>query len=299
MLTKINELYKTVEHSKKTKKLVLAAAQDAHALEAVYEAKQKKFIEPILVGNKRQIMEIAREHKFDLSDFNIFDEKEDLLAVQKSVKLVHDGEAQILMKGYVSTGTLLKGVLNKDWGLRSSGILSHFSLFEIDTYHKLLGLSDVAMNIAPDLYTKKAIIENAVDYMNNIGIKNPKVALLGAVETINKDMPATLDAAVLSKMAQRGQIKNCIVDGPFALDNAISSQSAKHKKIESEVAGDADLLIFPNIESGNVLYKGLSFLTKAKLAAVVLGATAPVVLTSRSDSQEAKLSSIVLAAAAE
>ena len=200
------------------------------------------------------------------------------------------------MKGNVSTSVLLKGALNKDWGLGSGKLLSHFSIFEIEAYHKLLAITDVAMNIAPDLSEKVGIINNAVNYMGRIGIKNPKVAIVSAVESVKEAMPSTIDAAILSKMAERGQISNCTIDGPLAMDNAISKESAEHKGIESDVAGDADLLIMPNIEAGNILYKTLGFFTSSKLAAVILGAKAPIVLTSRADSEEAKLYSIYLAA---
>jgi len=164
-------------------------------------------------------------------------------------------------------------------------------------HHKLISLTDVAMNIAPDLNTKIGIINNSVEFLRKLGIETPKIAVLGAVELVNESMPATIDAALLSKMAERGQIKNCIIDGPLAFDNAISAESAKHKGIKSIVAGDADLLLLPDIEAGNVLYKAFVFFAKAKVAAVVLGARAPIVLTSRSDSEESKLDSIVLAAA--
>jgi phosphate butyryltransferase len=201
------------------------------------------------------------------------------------------------MKGNVPTAVLLRGVLDKECGLRKSDVLSHFALFEVPTYHKLIGLTDAAMVIAPDLKTKIAIINNAVEFMNRIGIAKPKVAILGAVEVVNESMPATLDAALLSKMNQRGQIRNCIIDGPLAYDNAVSAESAHHKGIVSDVAGDADLLIVPDIEAGNILYKAYGFSANAKLAATILGAAAPIVLTSRSDTEEAKQASIVMAAA--
>ena len=199
------------------------------------------------------------------------------------------------MKGHVGTATLLRSILNDERGLKSGSLLSHFAFFEIPEYHKLIALTDVAMNIAPTLKEKVGIISNAVKYMHKIGYKNPKVAVLGAVELINEKMPATIDAAILSKMAQRKQIPGCIIDGPLAFDIALSKESAEHKGIISDVAGDADLLMLPNIEAGNVLYKSFAF-TGGKLAAVILGASAPIVLTSRSDSEESKLNSIVLAA---
>jgi phosphate butyryltransferase len=199
------------------------------------------------------------------------------------------------MKGNVSTSVLLKGVLNKDWGLNTGNLLSHFSIFEIKAYHKLLSITDVAMNIAPNIKEKTGIINNAVNFLAKIGIINPKIAVVTAVETVNENMPATTEAAILSKMAERGQIAKCIIDGPLAFDNAINKESAEHKGIKSEVAGDADILLVPDIEAGNILYKTLGFFTDSKLAAVILGAKVPIVLTSRSDSEDAKLNSIYLA----
>ena len=204
------------------------------------------------------------------------------------------------MKGNVGTATLLKGVLNKEWGLRKNELLSHIALFEVPAYHhKLIALSDVAMNIAPDLNAKVNIIRNSIEFLNKLGINEPKIAVLGAVELVNDMMPATMDAALLSKMADRGQIPNCLIDGPLAFDNAISAASAKHKGIRSNVAGEADMLLLPDIEAGNVLYKSFVFFANAKVASLILGASAPIVLTSRSDSEESKLDSIILAAATQ
>jgi len=197
----------------------------------------------------------------------------------------------------VGTSILLKSVLNKDWGLRTGNLLSHFALFEVDTYHKVIAVTDVAMNISPNLKDKISIVNNSVSCLLRLGYKIPKVAVLGAVEMVNENMEATLDAALLSKMNQRDQIKNCIIDGPLAFDNAVSLESARHKGIKSEVAGDTDLLLMPDIEVGNVLYKSLVFFAKAKVASIILGASAPIVLTSRSDSEQAKFDSIMLAAA--
>lgn len=295
MFSNLDELFKKDQQSNK-KKLALAVAHDEHALQAVKEAFLENIIEPILVGDADEIKKIAARINFELSSIQIIDKKDKLEAVEAAVRLVRDHEAQILMKGNVATAILLKGVLNKEWGLRSGKILSHFALFEIKDYHKLLGITDVAMNIAPDLETKIAILNNSVQYMNKIGIDNPKVALISAAETVNKAMPSSMDAAIIAKMSERKQINGCIVDGPLALDNAISKESAQHKGIVSNVAGEADLLLVPNIESGNVLYKSLSFFADVKIAAVILGAKAPIVLTSRSDSHEAKQNSIKLAA---
>ncbi|RLD80305.1 MAG: phosphate butyryltransferase [Bacteroidetes bacterium] len=295
MFTNLEELFKQ-ETEKQKKKLVLAVAQDKHALEAVKIAYQNNCIEPVLIGESTKIKEIAEKINFDLSNIEIVDKEDKVEAVEASIKLIRKGAAQILMKGNVPTAKLLKGVLNKEWGLRTGNILSHFALFEIKGYHKLLGVTDVAMNIAPDLETKIRIINNAVKFLNKIGIFNPKVAAISAAETVNQSMPSSIDAAIIAKMSDRNQIANCIIDGPLAFDNAISIESARHKGIDSKVAGDADLLLMPNIEAGNVLYKSLSFFSNSGIAAVILGSKAPIVLTSRSDSEESKLNSIYLAA---
>jgi phosphate butyryltransferase len=294
MFSTLDELFK--QNKTQQKKLVLAAAEDENALEAAYKAYQKGIIKLICTGNRQKINQIAQECNLDLTDIEIIDAEDKNESVEKAIECINDGKAQILMKGFISTSTLLKGVLNKEWGLRTGNLLSHFTIFEIKTYHKLLGITDVAMNVAPNLTEKLSILNNAVDYMVKIGFDNPKVAIISAVETVNDSIPSTYDAAILAKMSDRGQIAKCVVDGPFALDNAINLESAKHKGIKSEVAGDADLLIMPNIEAGNALYKALGFLTESKLAAVVIGAKAPIVLTSRSDSEDAKFNSICLAA---
>ena len=280
------------------KKMVLAAAQDQHSLGAVIRAWQDKIVEPILIGDKESIQNICLSNNYDISGLRIIHEPETEMAVEMSVKMVSNKQADILMKGKVGTSTLLKCVLNKEWGLRTGNLLSHFALFEVETYPKVIAVTDVAMNIAPDLKDKIAIINNSVSCLIKLGYKMPKVAILGAVEMVNENMEATLHAALLSKMYQRDQIKNCIIDGPLAFDNAVSLESAQFKGIKSEVAGDTDLLLMPDIEVGNVLYKSLVFFAKAKVASVILGARVPIVLTSRSDSEQAKYDSILLAAAA-
>lgn len=296
-LKKLNDLKNLVAKGPK-KKLVLAAAQDNFSLSAVMTAFNDGIIEPILVGNAAEIKALAKEFGYNLDKITIIDEPDYEKAVELSVKMVSSNKADVLMKGKVGTSTLLKCVLNKEWGLRTGKLLSHFALFEVKTYHKLIAVADVAMNIAPNLQEKIAIVDNSVACLNKLGLSMPKVAVLGAVEMVNENMEATLHAALLSKMNQRDQIKNCIIDGPLAFDNAISYESAKQKGIMSDVAGDTDLLLMPDIEVGNVLYKSLVFFANAKVAGVILGAKAPIVLTSRSDSEEAKYYSIILAAAA-
>ncbi|HBB91773.1 MAG: phosphate butyryltransferase [Bacteroidetes bacterium GWF2_49_14] len=297
MLTRISDLGERVKSRNSRKKLVLAAAQDLYALMAVRDAAAAGLITPVLVGDRPDIVKKAASIGFNLDSVEILHEENLDLAVEKAVRLIHDGYAQILMKGSCGTAQLLKGVLNKEWGLRKGDLLSHFALFEIAAYHKLLAVTDVAINIAPDVKAKEAILNNSVEYLNNMGLAKPKVAVIAAVEKVFDQMPATVDAAILVRRNREGLIQNCIVDGPMALDNAISLESAEHKGIVSEVAGDADLLLMPDIEAGNVFYKTLAFLTDARVASVVLGASAPVVLTSRSDSEDAKYNSLLLATA--
>jgi phosphate butyryltransferase len=298
MLTKLSQLQDQLDKDHKPKKLVLAASEDAHSLNAVAEASRREIIRPILVGDIEKTTGLAEILNLDLRKFELIQADSPVEAVERSVKMVHDGKADILMKGKVGTSDMLRFVLNKEYGLRTGNLLSHFAYFEVETYHKLIAVTDVAMNIAPTLAEKISILNNAVWVLNNLGIARPKVAVLGAVEKVNTDMNATLDAALLSKMNQRDQILNCIVDGPLAFDNAVSVESAKHKEIKSEVAGDVDLLLMPDIEVGNVLYKTLVFFAKAKVASMIVGAAAPIVLTSRSDSEQAKFDSILLAAVA-
>jgi len=282
---------------KPTRRLVLAAAQDQNSLSSVLMAARDGFIEPILVGDREAIQRLAAENNLDLAGIRVVHEPDTEMAVEIAVRMVRSNQADILMKGQVGTSSLLKGVLNKEWGLRSGSLLSHFAIFEVAAYHKLIAVTDVAMNIAPNLQEKISIVNNSVACLNKLGIEMPKVAVLGAVEMVSENMQATLDAALLSKMNQRDQIRNCIIDGPLAFDNAISLESAMHKGIRSDVAGDTDLLLMPDIEVGNVLYKSLVFFAHAGVAAVILGAIAPIVLTSRSDSDQAKYYSVLLAAA--
>lgn len=276
------------------KGLAVAVAEDKEVLRAVKEAKEHNIVVPILVGNKEKIEEISREIGLDIKSIEIIDEKDGALAARKATELVSSSKADILMKGLIDTPIIMRQVLDKEIGLRGESIISHVAVFEVESYHKLLFVTDTAMNISPDLNQKKDILLNAVELAHSMGIKEPKVAVIAANEKVSEKMEATVEAKKLADMYKDGQIKGCIVDGPFALDNAVSKESAKTKKIESPVAGDADILLMPDIEAGNVLYKSLTFLAKAKSAGIILGARAPIVLTSRADSQEAKLHSIAL-----
>lgn len=297
VLKNLGDLNRLIPVGKK-KKLVLAASQDQHSLGAVLKAWKSEIIDLILVGDRQAVERICEESNYDIEGVTVIHEPDPDKATEIAVKMTSSGEADILMKGKIGTSTLLRGVLNKDWGLRTGNLLSHIAFFEVETYHKVIAVTDVAMNIAPKLQEKIAIVNNAVACLNKLGYVMPKVAVLGAVEMVNENMEATLDAALLSKMNQRDQIRNCIIDGPLAFDNAISLESALHKGIRSEVAGDTDLLLMPDIEVGNVLYKSLVFFAKANVASIILGARVPIVLTSRSDSEKAKYDSILLAAAA-
>ena len=296
MFKHLSDLRQLVGSSEKPgRKLALAVSQDYFSLNAVHEAYKAGFVEPVLIGDHEETFQIIHERGYEFDDVMFVDEPDPAKCVEIAVRMVHEGEAHILMKGKVSTPVLLKGVLNKEWGLRTGGLLNHIAFFEVPTYHKIIAVTDVAMNIAPSLRDKIGIVENSVKYLNNLGIEKPKVAVLGAIEMVNESMQATTDAALLSKMNQRDQIKNCLIDGPLALDNAVSFESAHHKNIKSEVAGDTDLLLMPDIEVGNVLYKSLVFFANAMVASVILGASAPIVLTSRSDTEESKFNSILLA----
>jgi phosphate butyryltransferase len=298
MITKIAQL-KEVLKNKRRKTVVLAAAHDSSSLTAIFKSIAENYIDAILIGDEQKIIEIAKKNNYSLKDVKILNITETKKAVEKSIKLIREGEADILMKGKVNTADLIKGVLDKEKGLRNGALLSHFALFELENYHKLIALSDVAINVSPDLNDKINILKNAVNFMHTHGIEKPKVAVLSAVENVINSVPSTHEAAIISKMGERNQIGNCIVDGPLSFDIATSKDAAEYKGCESAVAGDADLLLFPNIESGNMVYKCLVRFNKLKMACMVLGAKCPIILTSRADSEETKLNSILLAAATE
>ncbi|MBD8070384.1 phosphate butyryltransferase [Bacillus sp. PS06] len=280
------------------KTIAVAVAEDQEVIDAVVEAIEHGLGKFILYGNKEQITRLLMDKGTQ------YGENDQLLVVhttskeksaELAVKSVHSGDADVLMKGNLPTSTLLKAVLNKEYGLRSGNVLSHVALFEVPGYDRFIFVTDAGMNIEPSLEQKAEIISNAVSIANSLGINMPKVAPIAAVETINPKMPATLDAAVLTQMNRRGQINNCLVDGPLALDNAVSFIAAKQKGIKSEVAGAADILLVPTIEVGNTLYKSLIYFAGAKVGAVLAGAKVPIVLTSRADSAESKLYSLALA----
>ena len=281
------------------KRVAVAAAQEASALEAAVDAWMNGLAEPILVGDLAAIEATAVELGLDLARFERVQAKDAPSAAAEAVRLVRSGDADVLMKGLVDTSVLLKAAFNKDLGINSGSLASHVAVLEVASYHKLLFVTDAAINIAPDLGAKLAILGNAVRAARSLGLVLPKVAILAAVEKINYEkMPCTVDAALISQMGKRGQVGGCLVDGPLALDCAISDESARLKGLGSEVAGDADILLAPDVEAGNILYKALVDLGGAKGAGIVMGAAAPIVLTSRADSAETKLASIAFAALA-
>ncbi|MCD8433241.1 bifunctional enoyl-CoA hydratase/phosphate acetyltransferase [Tenacibaculum finnmarkense genomovar ulcerans] len=296
--TQLSDLKKIVDQQAVKKRIVLCSAADEHALEAIKNAYEKGIITPVLVAKKEDLLACAKNLNFDLTDIECHFERDLPAIIKKSISMVTAQKADILMKGKLSTAELLSGVLNKEWGLKTRKFLSHYAIFEIPEYHKLLGITDVAFNIAPGLKEKVAIVKNAVDFSKRIGVVNPKIAAVAAVEMVNEKMSATTDAALLSIMQRRGQIKDCLIDGPLSFDNAISFESKKSKGLEGPVAGDADIILVPNIEAGNMLYKSFVFFANAKLCGIVLGAPFPIVLTSRADSKDTKYNSILLASAA-
>lgn len=293
MVRRLNEL---VELAKKRerKTLSVAVAHDKEVLTAVSEAVNLGLVNAILVGDEEKIRSIATEEKLNINDMKIIHEKDVKKAAAKAVEFVSKGEAQFIMKGMLGTADLLRAVLNKEAGLRGNGLLSHVMIYDVPAYHKLIFLTDGGMVPYPELKDKVEIINNAVKVAHELEIEEPKVAPICAVEVVNPNMQATVDASVLSAMNRRGQIKGCVIDGPLALDNAISSEAAKHKGIVSEVAGDADVLLVPSIESGNFLGKSMTYFAKAESAGIIVGAKCPVILVSRADSAKSKLYSIAL-----
>lgn len=278
------------------KTVAVAVAEDHEVMEAVSRSIQAGLAKFLLFGSAEKLSDMLKEYNLqDSKDIQV--RASGTQAAEMAVKAVRSGEADVLMKGNIPTSAILKAVLNKEYGLRKGKILSHVAVFEVPNYDRFIFVTDVAMNIAPDLEQKASILHNAVEVARSIGVDMPKAAPIAAVEVVNPAMQATMDAALLTQMNRRGQIQNCIVDGPLALDNAVSKLAAEHKGITSDVAGEADILLVPNIETGNVLYKSLVYFANAKVGAIIAGAKAPIVLTSRSDSAEAKVYSLALAVA--
>jgi phosphate butyryltransferase len=293
MITTFSEIIMKAKKSK-SKRIAVVNAHDIDSLTSIREAVDEKIITPILIGDKEKIKKILIENSFEYNAEIISSTSNDMSA-KIAVDMVASNDADILMKGMISSKILLKAVLKNKNMHDENRLLSHIALFAPEEYGHTILLSDAGLNIDPTLLEKKMIIENAVQCALSLEIKNPKVAILASVEEVNPNMQATLDAAVLSKMNQRGQIKGCIVDGPLALDNAVSEKSAKIKKIYSPVAGKADILIAPEINVGNAIYKTLAFFAKCPHAGVIVGASCPIVFSSRADSYMTKLNSIAFA----
>jgi phosphotransacetylase len=267
---------------------------DEVSLGGAIQAFKDKLIVPVLVGSEAQIRSVAATLQLDLGDLQIVDAENSRTAAVKAVEMARKGEVQMLMKGSLHTDELMAVVVSREGGLRAGRRISHVFALDVPSYHKPLFVTDAAVNIQPDLETKISILQNAIDMLHVLEVANPKVAILSAVEQVNPAIPSTLDAAALCKMVDRGQITGAIVDGPLAFDNAISSDAAKIKKIKSPVAGDPDLLMVPNLEAGNILFKELQYLAGALAAGVVVGAKVPVVLTSRADGELARMASCAL-----
>ena len=295
-IRKLKELEHLVK-SKRTYKMAVAYGQDEDTILAVQRAVQEKIVEAVLIGDEKTILDVCRKLKVSPDLFEILDEPDEKKSGDRAVRMIIEGKAQLLMKGLISTPYFLKPILNKEYNLiPKDGVLSHTTLLEVSSYDKLIIVSDVAMIPYPDLNQKIQMINFNVKIAHKLGIENPKVAIIAANEKVSDKMPCTLDAAVISKMAERKQIKGAIIDGPLALDVAISKRACEVKGLKSAVEGYADILIMPTIEAGNVFYKSVTILGRGTMAAVVTGAPFPAILTSRADDDDSKFYSIVLGA---
>ena len=283
--------------AKGRKKMAVAYGQDSHTLEAVYAAYKEGLVDPILYGDKEVIEQVCAEHGIDVSVFTIVDEKVDVKCVAQAVQAVASGEADVLMKGLVTTEKYMRGILNKEAGLfPPKATLSHVSVIEMPVYPKLLIVSDIAIIPLPDMKQKMQMIGYLAQTAKTLGVKTPKIACIAPAETLNPNIPSAVEGALLSKMADRGQLGDVMVDGPLSLDVALFKEVAEHKKVKgAPFAGDPDCLLFPNLESGNVFFKAASHLCHGEIAAMLVGAKKPCVLTSRGDSSQSKLYSIALA----
>lgn len=293
MLRTLEEVLAAAKQSE-PRTIAVAAAQDKDVLTAVYAAVREGIVRPLLVGDKAQILRIAEEAQLPVLQEHIVDEPDKAAACQKAAALARDHKADLLMKGFVDTSLVMRAVLNHENDLKKSGTISHVAVMEVPGFDRLFYVTDSAMNIAPSLEQKAAILENAVETAHALGNDEPKAAVLCAVEKVNPKMECTLDAQELTARNRRGEIRGCVVDGPLALDNAVSPEAAKHKGIDSPVAGYADILLVPDIEAGNMLNKSMEYFAHAKKAGVMMGAKVPIVLTSRATSAQSKMYSIAL-----
>jgi len=294
LITKFEQVFDRIKSHPK-KQVAVAVAHDPTVIDAVIMADELDITDYILVGDEKKIIELSNDAGFEIKKNKIYNEPNNIIAVNMAVELVKSNKADILMKGFVNTDDFLRGVLNRETGLRTGKIMSHVYVLESSALKRMLFITDGSVNILPDLETKCSIILNSIYLANIFEIEDPKVAITTAIELANPKMPSTIDAAVLAKMSQRGQFSGKIIDGPLALDNAISPWAAEHKGIGGPVAGQADIIVVPSIEAGNILCKAHVYLTGGNLAGVVMGASAPIVLTSRADTSQSKLNSIATA----
>ena len=298
MITNFSEIFETLQSRGSRKRMVAAWGVDGHTIAAAAKAVELQLVDVTLVGDENLIAQACKDENVDMSIFSIVHNPDEMKSVAQAVQMIRDGEGDFLMKGLCSTDKFLRAILNKETGLLPpKGVLTHCTALEIPSYHKLLFVGDVAVIPAPDLKQKQIIMDCLVKVAQAVGVAKPKVALIAATEQVLPSQPASMEAALLAKMADRGQIKGCIADGPLALDVAIDMESVQIKGLVSPVAGDADCPLFPNIESGNVFYKANSKLVPGvRQAGMLVGAKVPCVLSSRADSIDTKLNSIALAA---
>jgi phosphate butyryltransferase len=294
MYTQLEQFVQEAQ-SRGAKRVAVAAAANDLVLRSIKKAQELGLVEPLLVGRAEEIYEAAAVADLEFDEDQIVPTETTIESAARAVDLVRQGQADILMKGHLHTDDFLRAVLRSEIGLRTDRLLSHVFVLQVPLYHKLLLITDAAINIAPDMVQKAVIIQNAIDLLRQLDVDQPKVAALSAVETINPKIPSTVDAACLHKMAERGQIKYGLVDGPMAFDNAISAEAAREKRIVSPVAGDVDIVLAPDLDAGNILYKNLEYLANARVAGLVMGARAPIVLTSRADPPQARVHSLALA----
>jgi len=292
-ISTFTELLQTARQAE-PKTVAIAAADEQEVLQAARAAEMEGIASCILVGNRDTIRSLAESQELDLSRMMVIHEPDPRQAARKVMELVRFGHAQIGMKGRIETGDFLRAALDRENGLRTGRLLSHVGIFEIQGFDRLIFVTDAGVVVAPDITQKVEIVQNAICVAQALGIEKPKVAILAATEMVNPKIPTTLDAANLAKMADRGQIRGGIVDGPLALDNAISSESSSIKGINSPVAGQADILVAPDVEAGNMLAKAITYFAKGRMAGVVVGAQSPLIVASRSDPHETKLMSIAL-----
>lgn len=296
MITKLDQIVRTVQ-GRERRRLVVAYAQDSHTLEAVNAAVGMGIVDAVLVGDRGQIERVCMADGIDPGRFSVIDEKSDVRCVETAVRMINEGKADVLMKGLVSTDKYMRGILNKEFGLLPpKAVLSHIAVLELPVYHKLLLVSDVAVIPCPDLGQKVKIARYLIDTARLLGITTPKLAVVAPSEQMLPNIPSSVDAAILSKMGDRGQLGDVLVDGPLAVDVALVREVAETKRLSSPVAGDADCLLFPNLDAANAFFKTSTQLCHASLAGIVVGTKCPCVLTSRGDTTESKLYSIALAA---